>query len=356
MSAEAQVEQLESEIKAIDIVAIIRERLEREIEWRVIKDYPENLDLGANIRERDQKLVEGLAKGIAAQGQLQECTGDTLPDGTYRVVAGQHRYWAVEHINYQIDKHNSQNPDNPFERERLRVRVADHELAPFRMLEIQIVENLHKDMKPEEEADAIDGLYSFYKEVFEEEEISIADFARRIARGETKVRNAIKYMGVDEDVRELVERGKLLYSVATKVARLPEEKQFLAADKIIRYKLSREGVDTFIKSTLGEGHIPSLFSEMQELEEINYRIAFRNAADRAAKDAAGYFIRILSLLDFMDEPERAEMTDTIRDILSEFIIASDEFKTELEKKAPHLLEILKERVIELSTRFKRDAR
>ncbi|MCH7730205.1 ParB N-terminal domain-containing protein [Patescibacteria group bacterium] len=356
MSAEGQIELVGSEIESLDIVEIIRARLDKEFSWRVIEEYPESMDLGANIRERSEALVKELALSISNHDQMQECTGDVLSDGTYRVVAGQHRYWAVEYINEQIDEHNRKQPESSIGRRKLRVRVADREFTPYEMLDLQITENLHKDMRPEEEADAIDGLYLFYKEVFDEEEISVADFARRIVKGETKVRNAIKFMGVDEKVRELVERDALLYSVATKITRLPKDKQLQVAAKIIKYNFSGKRVDTFIKNTLGEGQIPSLFTEMREFEEANYRIAFRSTADRVAKDAAGYFKRLLVLLEVVDEIERVTMTDTIRDILSDFIFASDEFKTELEKEAPHLWKILKERVIELTTKLKRTVR
>lgn len=41
------------------------------------------------------------------------------------------------------------------------------------------------------------------------------------------------------------------------------------------------------------------------------------------------------------------MTDTIRDILAQFVLSADEFRDELEVKTPHLWEILKDRISEL---------
>ena len=125
MPVEAQRQESDSEIERLDIATIIRERLESEYNWRVIEEYPSNLVLGPNMRERSPELVEDLAKSIASLGQMQECNGDTLEDGKTRVIAGQHRYWAVELINELIEKDNSQNPQSTLQRMKLRVRVAD---------------------------------------------------------------------------------------------------------------------------------------------------------------------------------------------------------------------------------------
>ena len=337
-----------TEIERLDIAVIIRQRLESEYIWRVIEEYPDNLVLGPNMREISQEKVEELAKSIALTGQVQECNGDTLSDGRIRVIAGQHRYWAVTLLNELIEKYNNDNPQNKLKRIRLRVRVADEELSAYKMLELQITENLHEDLRPEEEAEKIAELFSFYRTVVGEE-ASVADFCRRVSRGETKVRNALKFVDLDKRVKKLVEEEAILYWIATRLSKVPEKRQFEVAMKIIFYNLEGEQVETFIRSILGEEDTPSLFSEAmrERLDGINHRLAFRTAADRAAKDASGYFRRVLRILDLVEAPERTSMTDTIRDILSQFVLSADEFRDDLEIEAPHLWAILKARVGEL---------
>ena len=336
------------EIERLDIAVIIRQRLESEYIWRVIEEYPDNLVLGPNMREISQEKVEELAKSIALTGQVQECNGDTLSDGRIRVIAGQHRYWAVTLLNELIEKYNNDNPQNKLKRIRLRVRVADEELSAYKMLELQITENLHEDLRPEEEAEKIAELFSFYRTVVGDE-ASVADFCRRVSRGETKVRNALKFVDLDKRVKKLVEEEAILYWIATRLSKVPEKRQFEVAMKIIFYNLEGEQVETFIRSILGEEDTPSLFSEAmrERLDGINHRLAFRTAADRAAKDASGYFKRVLRILDLVEAPERTSMTDTIRDILSQFVLSADEFRDDLEIEAPHLWAILKARVGEL---------
>lgn len=267
----AEAVKANSEIETLDIAAIIRQRLESEYSWQVIEEDPDLLVLGPNMRGISQEKVEELVKSIALMGQVQECSGDTLEDGRIRVIAGQHRYWAVKLLNELIEKHNSENPvENPedeIKRVKLRVRIADRQLSPYKMLDLQIAENLHEDLKPEEEAERIAELFEFYQ-VVEGEKATVADFCRRVSRGETKVRNALKFVDLDKRVKKLVEEEAILYWIATRLSKIPEKTQFEVAMKIILYNLEGEQVETFIRSILGEEGTPSLFSEAERVNLV----------------------------------------------------------------------------------------
>lgn len=301
-------------------------------EWEVTEEYPENMVLGPNLRSRDEEHVPRIAESILSQGQLQECVGDTLSDGRVRVWAGQHRFWAVELIN-NIAR------EEDFEPRKLRVRVYLEEFSSDKIFEVQLSENLHQDMRPEEEAEAIESLWNLYERLFEKK--SRAGLARRIGRGETKVRNALKFCELDTSVKELVSADALLYSIAVELARLPKEKQLAVGMKIVMYNFDRPKALKLVRSMTGEEKQHLLFPEVQGvLEKLNHRIAFRTAADRAAKDASGYFKRIIRLINLMDDPRRAEVTEPIRNILSGFIESSDDFRQILKEVAPHLVDEL----------------
>lgn len=51
----------------------------------VVEKYPEEMILGPNIRKRNDEFVEALAENILTNGQIQECSGEILNDGTVRV-------------------------------------------------------------------------------------------------------------------------------------------------------------------------------------------------------------------------------------------------------------------------------
>lgn len=305
--------------------------------WRVVPELPEKMTLGLNIREKDPIHVANLAVSFLREGQIQECVGDTMPDGTIRVWAGQHRFWAVELINrYAIQAGLPQ-------RLKLRVRVFDREFSMDQILAVQLAENLHNQMRPEEEAEAIESLWNLYLQVSPEERKSMSDLARRIGRGEAKVRSALLFMTLDEKVRKLVEGDGMFYSLAVQIARLPREKQFGVANKIILYNFDSRGAIVLIEETLGEGKpLQGLFGE-QELTAMakqNHRLAFRNAADRAAKNADGYFRRVLALLRVLDDPARAEVTEPIQDILAGFIASADGFFYHLQAVSPNLASLI----------------
>ena len=316
----------------------------------VIEENPDNMILGLNVRERDDVFINELAISIYTQGQIQECTGDTLPDRTIRVWAGQHRYWAVQLINKSIREHNTDNPHDLIEERKLRVRVYQKEFTEDEILEIQIAENLHKNMRPEEEAAVIEKIYYLYQQKFEEK-ASVSAFARRVGLGEAKVGNALKFVSLHTKVKDLVSVDALLYSVATNIARLPKERQLPIAAYIITRNLTRNQTDNVIRMEMESDKILSIFNKelQRSLEKENLRLGLRTAADRAARDAAGYFRRVIYLLDVLDDPTRLTITDTIRDILAQFIKASDVFQKELSNKSPKMHSKIVRRVEELIT-------
>lgn len=303
--------------------------------WAVVDEFPENMTLGPNLRDINDEHVFRIAESIVELGQMQECVGDTLSDGRIRVWAGQHRFLAVLLINNTLR-------ENGLEGLHLRVRVYPSEMTPHQVFSVQLAENLHNEMSPEEEAEAIETLWGYYRRLFPDDKASIAGMARLIGRGESKVRNALKFMELDSKVRELVERGGLMYSVAVELARLPQERQLEVAMKIVLYNLERGKAEKIIREVLGEGQMPSLFSQQEEeaMKGPNHRLAFRKAADRAARDADGYFKRVWALIRVLEDGDTLKVTNPVRDILAGFIQSGDNFRTLICDKAPELSRVL----------------
>jgi ParB-like chromosome segregation protein Spo0J len=304
--------------------------------YMVVHVLPSESVLGTNIRPTKPDFVNELATSIRAQGQIQECTGDTLPDGRIRVWAGQHRFLAVEQIN--IENLLSGAPAVP-----LRVRAYYQELPPSEILAIQLAENLHNQITPDQEAQVINGLWGLYQTVFKGENISMADLARRIGRGEDKVRDALKFSCMDPDVQQLVSRGALTYSLAVEISRLPVSKQLLATVKIIQRNLDSHHAKLLVKSELGEvQEMPGFFSPNQNLQlaKEGHKLAFRRTADQAAQDATGYFERIIHLMDVLDARRSSDMSDTIKDILARLVKASRNFEQRIYEESPMLAEAI----------------
>lgn len=319
-----------------------REITQKNDGWQVIEEFPERLLLGPNVRERNDNFVRVLALNIISQGQIQECTGD-IKDGQVRVWAGHHRFWAVELVNTTIDELNKINPEKPIERYRLRVRVKGKEFSEDEKLQVQIAENLHKSMRPEEEAATIFGIFSYYLAAVGPQRGSIAEFSRRIGFGEAKIGNAVRFMWLEPRVRVLVENDALLYSVATRLSRVPNEKQLALAVKIITHRLNDKQTESLIKQSLGETEELPLFSleQQKQIETESGRIRFRREVNISAREASGYFKRVLAVVKLVAD-KRLEMTEPVRDILVKFIGESDEFRELLNIGSPDLLRKLEE--------------
>lgn len=328
-------EQLELDVEG-------RYRLSGESEVRELDT--DEVELGLNVRAINWEHVAAIATSIWEEGQLQECTADTDENGNIRVWAGQHRYLAVQMINRYIEE---KLPGEP--RWKLRVRVYGREFTSNEVLEIQMAENLHNKMRPEEEAVAINKIWELYREVWGEK-ASMASLARKIGRGAEKVRNALRFVGMDVVVQELVKRDCLLYSTAVEISRLPIEKQFQIANKIILYNLTPAQSESLVKQTLAVDEAPfGLFGpeDAMMVARENHRLAIRNAADRAAQDAAGYFRRVLMLIHLMGNPEDLTMSDAVRDTLAQLVTAARYFEEQMGQTAPFILTKIERRAMEI---------
>lgn len=154
-------------------------------------------------------------------------------------------------------------------------------------------------MSAPELAYAIEKVYVVWTEILGEAP-SMAELARRIDRGYDQVRNALRFVSLDEHVRTLVEGGALLYSVETKLASLPTEKQFSIANHIVLHNLNPETTAKLIRKTTTEGTpYPGMFSgeEYREWQKAGFKLAFGGAVNRAAQAEAGYFEHVLLLLE-----------------------------------------------------------
>lgn len=196
----------------------------------------EDIEVGINVREIDQSHVRTLAESILAHRQLQECIGDRTQDGKIRLWAGQHRYWAVDFINRSMIAAGRSDLCRT-----LRIRVYNGELNPDQILAIQIAENLHQRMKPEEEAEVIRDLWEYCLIAYEEDEINPHKFAGMIGRSPDKVYASLRYSGLAEEVKRLVVEGHLTYTQSLAIASLEDnEQQENAANHLVLHGIQRQ--------------------------------------------------------------------------------------------------------------------
>ncbi len=317
----------------------------RDVAWEVALVDPYLVVFHPNVRAFSPEHIRHLAQSMDRTGQRQSCTADIITiDGEIkiRILAGQHRAMAARGTNLLREQRN----DEPF---LLRVRVADRNLTPEEILNVQITENLQNPMTPAEEAVSLFLLWEEFQKV-RGEEASIAKLAEATGRGYDKVRNALKFMTLDSEIREAVTQGHLLYSTAVAISSLPSNKQIEISRRIILHNLDKEKMWMLIRRTLSEQQdFGALFSdngwEIKERED--YLFAFKKVSDLAAKNASGYFKRIIWQLGKLEKPERAELTDTIEETLADFIYEAIIFMKILKEHNLEMAEKIDVRVSEM---------
>lgn len=168
----------------------------------------------------DQAHLEELASSIRKHGVLTPILARPIADAKrgdplYEVVAGERR-WRASTI--------AEAPSIP---------VLLRDLSDFEVLEIQILENLHRDdLHPLEEAEGYqallrkpDGLQGY---------ATVDELAERIGKSRRYVFNRLALLKLSDGAREACLEGKLSVSVALLITMLPVDQQPEATKRILQ--------------------------------------------------------------------------------------------------------------------------
>jgi ParB family chromosome partitioning protein len=168
----------------------------------------------------DEPAIQELAESIRSQGIVQPLV--VTPEGEgYAIIAGERRWRAARRAGLEV------------------VPVVVREVADDReLLELALVENLQRsDLNAMEEAEA----YAALQEKFG---LSQEEVAARVGKARTTVTNALRLLRLPEEVRELLQEGKLTAGQARPLLALatPEE-QIELAERAVRDGLSARDLE-----------------------------------------------------------------------------------------------------------------
>ncbi len=302
----------------------------------------ERIVLADNIRPFDDKFVDTLKSSIKEHGQLQACIGDIVSteDGCFvRVIAGQHRYMAVSQINLEG------------EILPLKVSVANRELNPYEVIEIQITENLQNKMTSAQDAQVINSLWQRMKVLKENEDIklTVTEFARSVSRSPDVVRDAIKYVeGLSPVVQKFVDEKILSYTVSLLLTEAENivkgrdrgkqytqedvyREQLYLAQKFVTMNFTFDKAKKYIEQLKQESNFsgPLFGDEWRDMEIASHVIAIRDESDKKGREAAGWFVKIVRMVKFLPDTNKAEFSDAIKNAMFGLGMSMDEFKEKL---------------------------
>ena len=172
----------------------------------------------------DEDELQSLADSIAEHGLLQPLVVREAGNGYYQIIAGERRWRASRLAGLS------------------EVPVVILNADEKTVMELALVENLQRqDLNPMEEA-------AGYRALMDEYGMTQELIAKRVGKSRPAVANALRLLGLPEEVRKLVEDGTLSAGHARAVLSLSDERrQKTAAQKIVALRLSVRQAESMCK-------------------------------------------------------------------------------------------------------------
>ena len=177
----------------------------------------------------DEEELEDLSESIRIHGIIQPLTVRETGSGYYQIIAGERRWRAARLANLS------------------EVPVVVIEADDRKVMELALIENLQRqDLNPVEEALGYQSLINEYGLTQEEA-------ANRVGKSRPAVANALRLLGLCEEVLAMVRSGELSAGHARAILTLKtEKKQLEAAKKIIALGMSVRAAETLCKNMAKE--------------------------------------------------------------------------------------------------------
>ena len=174
-------------------------------------------------KQFDPDALADLADSIRQHGIIQPLTVRKLQSGYYQIIAGERRWRAARMAGLT------------------QVPVVVIEADDRKAMELAMIENLQReDLNPMEEAEG-------YRTLMEQYGLTQEETSQRVGKSRSAVANALRLLHLSNEVRALVEEGKLSGGHARALVPLTAELQKKAAAVIIKDDLSVRQTELLVK-------------------------------------------------------------------------------------------------------------
>ena len=174
-------------------------------------------------KQFDPDALADLADSIRQHGIIQPLTVRKLQSGYYQIIAGERRWRAARMAGLR------------------QVPVVVIEADDRKAMELAMIENLQReDLNPMEEAEG-------YRTLMEQYGLTQEETSQRVGKSRSAVANALRLLHLSDEVRALVEEGKLSGGHARALVPLTAELQKKAAAVIIKDDLSVRQTELLVK-------------------------------------------------------------------------------------------------------------
>lgn len=216
-------------------------------------------------RHFDEEKLRELAESIKAQGVLQPVL--VRKDGSgYKIIAGERRWRASQLAGLH------------------ELPALVREVTEVQAFELALVENLQRaDLNPMEEADG-------YHRLVEEFGLTQEQVAQRVGKERSTIANALRLLGLPEDVKRMVAEGTLSAGHARALLGIPRLPEMVdLASQVAARKLSVRDTERLVQQHKGskskdsaKPHKPSpqvkaLVEELQRLLGTKVRLVEKSS-------------------------------------------------------------------------------
>ena len=243
-------------------------------------------------RSFDEEALQELAGSIADHGVLQPILVRPQIYGGYQIVAGERRYRASRMAGLT------------------EIPAIVRELSDSETMQLALIENLQRqDLSPMEEAQGYRTLMDTYG--FSQEEV-----ARTVGKSRSAVANTLRLLGLPEEIKPLLEEGRLSAGHARALLGLNDPKDIeAAAKKIVDESLSVRQAESLVKKLNSdakkpEKEKPQKLSRYAEVElALNQVLGTKVKIKDNKNDTGGELI-----IEFYDAPELYAIANKIEKI------------------------------------------
>ncbi|QYZ66088.1 MAG: chromosome partitioning protein ParB [Gammaproteobacteria bacterium (ex Lamellibrachia satsuma)] len=184
-------------------------------------------------REFDPDSLRELADSIAAQGVIQPVVVREIENNRYELIAGERRWRAAQQAGLDT------------------IPVVIKEVTEQAAMAMGLIENIQRDdLNPLEEANALSRLLLEF-------ELTHQAVAKAVGKSRTTVTNLLRLLELNEDVKILIESGRLEMGHARALLGLKDRAQSNAAAKVVADGLSVRETERLVRRIQGEQDAPA---------------------------------------------------------------------------------------------------
>ncbi|MET0010346.1 MAG: ParB/RepB/Spo0J family partition protein, partial [Candidatus Thiodiazotropha sp. 6PLUC4] len=174
-------------------------------------------------REFDPDSLRELADSIAAQGVIQPIIVRAVENERYELIAGERRWRAAQQAG--LDE----------------IPVVIKEVTEEAAMAMGLIENIQReDLNPLEEANALSRLLHEFG-------LTHQEVAKAVGKSRTTVTNLLRLLDLNEEVKSLVESGRIEMGHARSLLGLKGEDQTKAANLVVSQGLSVRETERLVR-------------------------------------------------------------------------------------------------------------